>query len=243
MTRLFVDQPLASGHRLNLPEPAFRHAVQVLRLREGETLQLFNGDGHDYDAVLTRVAKREAEVAIGERRAVDRESALRITLAQGISKGERMDWAIQKAVELGAGAIAPIITERCNVKLDAERWEKKREHWRGVIIAACEQSGRAVLPALAPICTLDAWLAQDFDGLGLTLDPRSERGLGSLPRPQGELRLLIGPEGGLSEAEIDHATRAGYLGLRLGPRVLRTETAAIAAIAALQTRFGDLDGA
>jgi 16S rRNA (uracil1498-N3)-methyltransferase len=169
---------------------------------------------------------------------LSRESPLSITLAQGVSRGERMDYTIQKAVELGVAAIAPIITGRTTVRLDEERSEKRLEHWRRVIIGACEQSGRNRLPALHPITTLDAWLSRPIDGLGLLLRGDATGGLPER-RLDTAITLLIGPEGGLGTDEVAAAERVGYRPVRMGPRILRTETAALAAIAALQALYGD----
>lgn len=239
MTRFFADIPLASGVCVDLPDSAFRHAVQVLRLREADPLTLFNGDGQDYLARLSNVTKRAAQAEILESIPCSNESKLGLTLVQGVSKGERMDWAIQKAVELGVGRIAPVITERCNVKLDAERWDKKLDHWRGVIISACEQSGRARIPGLDGVMPLRDWLSRPRQALALVLDPGAERTLRDRSGPPTSAELLIGPEGGLSDNEVMLAGQAGFDRLRLGPRVLRTETAALAAIAVLQARYGD----
>ncbi len=238
--RIHVAAPLASGELLQLPEDAFRHVVQVLRLRLGEALLLFNGEGGEYEALLESAGKREAAVRIGARIDIDREAARSITLAQAVSKGERMDFTLQKAVELGVSAIQPLITERCVVRLDGERWEKKLEHWRGIVVAACEQSGRTRIPALQPVMKFGDWLPTvPADTLRLTLAPNSKTGLRELP-PQERSLLLIGPEGGLSDSEIAQAARAGFTAIHLGPRVLRTETAALACLAAMQALWGDL---
>ena len=181
-------------------------------------------------------------VRIDQHHPVDRESRLDVTLAQCVSKGDRMDYTIQKAVELGVSRIAPLLSERSVVKLDAERWDKKLEHWQGVIASACEQSGRVRLPTLLPVQKLGAWLAEpttESTMLKLTLAPTASAALRDLPSPAAAC-LLIGPEGGLSDGEIAHSAQAGFVGLRLGPRVLRTETAGVAALAAMQALWGDL---
>jgi 16S rRNA (uracil1498-N3)-methyltransferase len=238
--RLYIDAELASGRSLALPETAFRHAVQVLRLDAGAPLLLFDGRGGEFDAVLQTVARREAVAHVLGRREVQRESPLAITLLQGVSKGERMDFAVQKAVELGVVRVVPVLTERCNVRLDTQRWEKKIEHWRGVAIAACEQCGRARLPEVAPVARLGAALeALPADLARLTLDPEAPHRLRELP-PSSSAALLVGPEGGLAEADLLQADRAGFSRVRLGARILRTETAALAALAALQALWGDL---
>lgn len=237
--RIFHPQPLANQHRVALDENAARHVARVLRLNLGAELTLFDGYGGEYPATIVELGKRLVEVELGTQRASEVESPLQITLAQGISKGERMDYTIQKAVELGVSRIVPLDTERSVVNLKGERQEKKQAHWRGVIISACEQCGRNTLPQLLLQQHLDTWLQSGIDGTGLLLDHRAETSIDSL-HVSGAVTLLIGPEGGLSEQERERALEAGYQGLRLGPRVLRTETAALTALAALQSRFGDL---
>lgn len=237
--RIFHPQPLAAQNRVTLDDNAARHVARVLRLNLGAELTLFDGHGGEYPATIVELGKRLVEVELGTQRNIEMESPLHITLAQGISKGERMDYTIQKAVELGVSRIAPLDTERSVVNLKGERQEKKQSHWRGVIISACEQCGRNTLPELLPQQNLAAWLQNGLDGSGLLLDHRADATINSL-QPKGAITLLIGPEGGLSEQEREQALAVGYQGVRLGPRVLRTETAALTALAALQSRFGDL---
>ncbi|MEK6806460.1 MAG: 16S rRNA (uracil(1498)-N(3))-methyltransferase [Pseudomonadota bacterium] len=238
--RIYLDQPLATDERIALPEAAFRHLVQVLRLAAGESLVLFNGRGGEYEATLETVGKRDAQVRVGAHRTVDRESALRITLAQGISKGERMDWCVQKATETGVARIVPLVTEHCVVKLDAERWTRKHEHWQGVATSAAEQSGRTRVPAIEPVAAFSAYLKHVPAGaLKVILDPDVESTLADI-KPARDIVLLIGPEGGFSPAELQQAQQAGFTPLRLGPRILRTETAATVAMTVLQTLWGDL---
>lgn len=240
MSRFYVSSALTEGQELDLPEDAFRHWVQVLRARVGDSARLFDGSGDEFEASLLAIGKRSAQVRIGTRIAVDRESPLRLSLAQAISKGDRMDYTLQKAVELGVSEIQPLLSERTVVKLDAERWEKKLEHWRGVIVSACEQSGRTRLPTLYPVLRLDSWLAQPpAYELRLTLAPTAQSALRDLPKATSAC-LLVGPEGGLSDAEIAAAQRSGWTAIRLGPRVLRTETAGVAAMSAMQALWGDL---
>jgi len=242
-SRIHLEGPLAEGSLVELPEAQFRHLVQVLRMQAGELLTVFDGRGGEYAAVLEAVAKRGASLRIGVFHDVDRESPLNLVLVQGISKGERMDWTVQKAVELGVGAIVPVITERCNVHLDREREAKRLDHWRAVMISACEQSGRTRVPELHPVMKLSAWLGQPVDGTRLILDPVATRGLSDVPTAtSGPLSLVVGPEGGLSADEIRAAQNAGCIGVQLGPRVLRTETAGVAALAILQAIAGDLRG-
>jgi len=242
LTRCHVDLPLRADDELALPESAATHLVRVLRLREGDSCVLFNGDGHDYAARLSSVGKREVRVRILSRAAVDNESPLRIVLLQGIARGEKMDLILQKATELGVAAIVPVSGERTEVRLDAERAEKRLAHWRNVVESACGQSGRARVPEVAEPVTLDAAARSvQGEGLRLVLDPQGEHRLDALPRPPGDRAwIAIGPEGGWSPRDREILRAAGFSGLRLGPRVLRTETAGLAAIAALQGRFGDL---
>ena len=224
---------------MELPANVVRHLVQVLRMRADQEIILFNGeDGIDYRAVLTHVARRKASVRIlsaGEPEAV---ADLQIHLALGISRGERMDLAIQKAVELGVSSVTPLITERTRTRLTEERREKRQRHWQNIIISACEQSGRRRLPQLHHPMNLDEYLQEAPDHV-LLLDPEAKPCLREIPDPGKELGLLIGPEGGFSDRERTLAVKAGCTEVRLGPRVLRTETAPLAAIAAIQTLWGD----
>lgn len=243
LTRNYIDQPLALGARVELPETVANHLLRVLRLSVGAELIVFNGDGHDYRARISHAERRTATVEIGERIAARAESPLTIVLAQGIARSEKMDWVLQKATELGVSAVVPLRTEWTEIRLNAERAERRHQHWLGVIASACEQSGRATLPTLAPANELPAWAA-NLPGhcLRLALDPDGEHTLASCPPPSPgtPVMLVIGPEGGLSGRDLATLRAAGFVGLRLGPRVLRTETAGIAAIVALQTLWGDL---
>jgi len=243
LTRTYLAQPLAPGARVALPEAAANHLLRVLRLQPGDELVLFNGDGCDYRARIVQAERRSASVAVGERMPARAESPLRIVLAQGIARGEKMDWVLQKATELGVHGIVPIRSEWTEVRLDAERAERRQQHWQGVIAAACEQCGRATLPALGAASELATWAAGlPGDCLRLALDPDGAQALSDCPRPAATqtVVLVIGPEGGLSGRDLATLRAAGFSGLRLGPRVLRTETAGLAAIAALQTLWGDL---
>ena len=240
LTRVHVDTPLHAGSELTLPEGPAAHLVRVLRLGPGDRVRLFNGDGHDYEAELESAGKREAHARVLGRIAVDSESPLSITLAQGIARGEKMDLILQKATELGVARIAPIVTERTEVRLDAERADKRGAHWRGVLASACEQSGRAVLPGLLPPRSLGDFLAAESSALKLVLDPGASTTLAQLQiAPTQSICLLVGPEGGLSERDLAAARAANFTGLRLGPRILRTETAALAVIASLNALHGD----
>lgn len=242
MTRAYVDRPLAPGDRVLLPESAAAHLLRALRLREGDACVLFNGDGHDYPARIVAAGKRGGEAEVIGSEVVDSESPLRITLVQGIARGEKMDLILQKATELGVAAFVPVSSQRSEVKLDPARAEKRLAHWRAVVASACEQSGRARLPEVTPPTGLEAALtALPGAGPRLLLDPFAEATVASLAPPaDATFTVAVGPEGGWSP--VDRATlgAAGFIGIRLGPRVLRTETAGLAAIATLQSRFGDL---
>lgn len=239
--RAFVDRPLAVGATVDLPEDAAAHLVRVLRLREGDACVLFNGDGVDHDARLVAAGKRGATAEIVATRAVDLESPLHITLVQGIARGEKMDWILQKATELGVAAFAPVSSDRSEVKLDAERAAKRHTHWRSVVVSACEQSWRSRVPGVASPQPLAAALAAlPAGGARWLLDPEATDGIATMPAPAGIVVLAVGPEGGWSDNDRSTLAAAGFGGLRLGPRILRTETAGMAAIAALQARFGDL---
>ncbi|MFA7593041.1 MAG: 16S rRNA (uracil(1498)-N(3))-methyltransferase [Thiohalobacteraceae bacterium] len=239
--RIYLPATLTPGAEVELDARGVGHLVRVLRLRVGDAVTLFNGDGNDYAAELIETGKTQARCRIHAARVRATESPLMIELAQGISRGERMDYTIQKAVELGVQRIVPLATERSQVKLSGEREEKRRHHWQGIILHACEQSGRSHIPDLLPVQKLDQWLSsRSPDGHALFLDPEGDVGVSDLREPVAAVSLLVGPEGGLSPAERTLAVQAGFLRLRLGPRILRTETAAVTAIAALQGIWGDL---
>lgn len=239
MPRFYCPFPLAVGQLVALPDEVARHAVGVLRLRSGEAVTLFNGDGREYAGVLEQRGKGAA-VLLRADSSPQRESPLRVVLAQGISSGERMDLTIQKSVELGVAAIQPLVMRRTIVKLAGEKLERRRAHWQAVAISACEQCGRNAVPQVAPIQDFATWLKDhDASARGLLLDPEAQAGLGDLPAPSGPVTLLAGPEGGFDGYERDTAIRAGFGTVRLGPRILRTETAALAALAAMQTLWGD----
>ncbi len=239
ITRFYCPELNLESESFVLPDAAHRHAVQVLRLKQGDSLRLFNGAGLEVDTVLDHVSKRESSVRLGEQVVVNNESPLNITLLQGISRGERMDYALQKAVELGVNKVIPVVTERCNVQLSGGRAEKRLSHWQGVMISACEQSGRSIVPELTPIMSLDDALSENEVICKLVLEPLAEQGFTTLEK-QNDIALLIGPEGGLSEQEIMQAISADFQALRFGPRILRTETATVAVLAVVQTMWGDL---
>jgi 16S rRNA (uracil1498-N3)-methyltransferase len=238
LTRVYTPQTLAPGGRLTLDETASRHLSQVLRLGRDSPLTLFNGDGREAKARLLLISRQGVEVQVLELSPEEPLPRLELTLAQGVSRGERMDFALQKAVELGIGAFVPLFTERSVVRLDPERLERRTAHWRRVAIAACEQSGRRRLVRIEPAQHLRDWLASR-PVPGIYLHPQAEHPIAKLEAPPGRLSLLAGPEGGLSEDEIHLARDTGLVGARLGPRILRTETAPLAALAAIQALWGD----
>lgn len=239
-TRLYCDLPLSPGAEIVLPDAAARHAVSVLRLQVGDALNLFNGTGGEYRASLVAVNKRETRVRLIEFDATERESPVDITLALGISAGERMDYSLQKATELGVTAIAPLATERSVVKLAGERADKRLQHWQHVVIAACEQCGRNRVPAVAPVQKIYAYLAAvDRNKRLLMLSPDAGTPLKRVASAAAAV-LLIGAEGGLAPSEYQAAQACGFEPVNLGPRILRTETAPVAALAVLQALWGDL---
>jgi 16S rRNA (uracil1498-N3)-methyltransferase len=244
LTRVFVPSPLSGLATLRLPEGPSGHLARVLRLEVGAALTLFDGRGGEYDGTITAIAKQGVSVAIGAHQAIERESPLAITLLQGISRGERMDLIVQKATELGVTQIRPLRALRSSVRLDADTAARKQEHWQAVAASACEQCGRNRLPQVqAPLGVAEA-CQTDAGGLKLMLAVDGARPLAALLQAAGErigqgVTLLVGPEGGLDPVEEAAALRAGFCSTLLGPRVLRTETAPLAALAALQTLAGD----
>ena len=236
LSRFFIDAPLSLGQH-ELPEAQAHYIGRVLRHAAGDAVQLFDGSGQEYLGELIEVGKKAVRVELREQLAGQAESPLRIHLGQGLSRGERMDWAIQKATELGVSEITPIVSERCEVRLKDERADKRLAHWRKVTISACEQCGRSVLPVIHAPVSLVEWQAHVQAELKLVLHPVAAP-LESHARPHS-LAFLIGPEGGLSEAEVEQAKAAGFHAARLGPRVLRTETAPVVALAVAQQLWGD----
>ena len=247
MPRFYCDLPLTPGTILDLPEGVAHH-IQVLRLQAGDTIQLFNGDGHDYVAEVAEVHKRRATVQVHSSQAHDAELPFAVQLAQALPEGSKMDWIIEKAVELGVGSIQPLAARRSVVRLSGERAEKKRAHWQGVISAATEQCGRTRLATLEPLREFGEWvgaanLDQGRPAQRILLSPRATQPLGQWAReawPQ-PVCLLIGPEGGLAPEEEAQAVAHGALALSMGPRILRTETAGLAALAVLAAAWGGLD--
>jgi len=242
--RIYTPLPLQAGHELGLDRASVHHLVQVLRMKPGDALTLFNGDGRDYHGQLLECSRNSARVAISDRSDEEPLPTLQINLGLGLSKGERMDFAVQKSVELGVTSINPLLTEHVVVRLSAERMENRREHWKRVAIAASEQSGRCRLAAVGDTLPLNEWLlkCKAFGGVSILLDHRSSTTLERLACAGPAVNLLIGPEGGLSPEERKLAQEAGFQGVRLGPRVMRTETAPLAAISAIQMLWGDFRG-
>lgn len=248
--RIYQDTPLTVGDTVDLNNDAFGHTVRVLRLQDGDKVTLFNGynlndEGDqkkygDYEGELINVSKKSAQVLIKNFIEKNVESPLNIHLGQGVSRGDRMDFTLQKSVELGVNTITPLFTERCGVKLSGERLQKKIDQWQKIVISACEQSGRCVVPQVKPAVQLNEWLHQETSALKLNLHPKAQHSIMTLPDQNEKIRLLIGPEGGLNDEEISQANDANFIDVLLGPRVLRTETAALTAITALQCRYGDI---
>lgn len=238
--RIYEPQPLAVGATIELSADAAGHVGRVLRLGPGDGVILFNGDDHQYPATISSATKKHVSVTVEQQQSNSSESPLDIHLGQVISRGDRMDFVIQKSVELGVNTITPLFSERCGVKLSGERLEKKRLQWQKIAISACEQCGRNTVPTIAEPLPITQWLEQQDDALKLTLHPRAKYSINTLPTPQQGVRLLIGPEGGFTDQEVHLSETAGFVETLLGPRILRTETAALTAITALQCRFGDL---
>jgi 16S rRNA (uracil1498-N3)-methyltransferase len=241
LIRVFVDAPLAPGAQVTLDGSAAAHVSRVLRLKAGDGVTLFNGDGSDYPAKIAAIGRATVAAAVGARTAARVESPLSVTLVQGIARGDRMDLVIQKATELGVAAILPVVTARSVVKLDPGTLDRKRAHWQAIAVAACEQCGRAKLPLIAaPRALAEVLAGKPGGGARLLLAPDAQLSLGAAARGETAVEILVGPEGGLEEAERRAALDAGFRACRLGPRVLRSETAAIAALAVLQSVAGDL---
>jgi 16S rRNA (uracil1498-N3)-methyltransferase len=240
IARFHCPFPLAPGARVELPAEAAHHAVRVLRLGPGDPVVLFDGRGGEWRARLERAGKAVLGI-LEEFTAVDRESPLAVTLAQALPAADKMDWIVQKGVELGVSAVRPLVARRSVVRLSGERMERRVAHWQAVAVAACEQCGRNRLPEVASLADLAHYLgeAPAAGELRLVLAPDGEPRLSELPRPAGPVTLLVGPEGGFEEGELAAIRWAGFLPVRLGARVLRTETAGLAALAAMQALWGD----
>lgn len=239
--RIYFPDPLRAEGRYTLTGDQHHYLARVLRLKAGSALTVFDGNGGEYAAVIEEVQRGSSALRTGEFRDTDNESPLSLRLAQGIGRGERTDIAIQKAVELGVTSIVPLLTQRGVVRLDPKRAARRLAHWQGIVVHACQQCGRNRIPPLHPVVPLREWL-RDYrsDGPDLMLDPETTGGIGELEYDGGTITLLVGPEGGWDSTERDAASAAGFRGVSLGPRILRTETAAIAAVTAVQSRWGDL---
>lgn len=240
IARIYQAVPLAVNQTLRLSDNASHHLARVLRVSVSDEITLFNGTGGEYQAIIMAIDKKAVQVEIKQFIKREAESPIRIDLAQGIARGEKMDYVVQKSVELGVKRIFPLITERCNVRLDNEREAKRVSHWQSVVISACEQSGRNIIPEVCVPQTLEGWLANSDAELRLVLSPHTDNqiALCKIAKPKS-VALLIGPEGGLSEKEIQLATKFSFQAIKLGPRILRTETATIAALSVIQYCFGD----
>jgi 16S rRNA (uracil1498-N3)-methyltransferase len=241
MTRVFVGEPLATDADVALPDAAAYHVARVLRLREGAALIAFDGGGSEFRCEILSVTGDRVRVRVGERTTGLPESPLRITLVQAVSRGERMDWTLQKATELGVRTIVPVLSARSVVRLDGPQAAKKLRHWQAIVAGACEQCGRSTVPEVRAPLELAAYLATAArEGQRLVLSPTGPASLAGLTSVGARAELLIGPEGGLDDAELERASHAGFTPVRLGPRVLRTETAGIVALTVLQALWGDL---
>lgn len=238
--RIYHPESLTVGDEVALCDDAANHVGRVLRMGAGQAVQLFDGSNQVFEAQITRADKKSVQVQILSATLDDRESPLHIHLGQVMSRGEKMEFTIQKSIELGVNVITPLFSERCGVKLDAERLNKKIQQWQKIAIAACEQSGRNRIPEIRPAMDLEAWCAEQDSVLKLNLHPRAQASINTLSQPVERVRLLIGPEGGLTAEEIAMTAQYAFTDILLGPRVLRTETTALTAITALQVRFGDL---
>lgn len=238
--RIYHSTQLSIGQEVQLDDEAAGHVGRVLRMGEGEHISLFNGDGNDYLCNIIQANKKNVKVHLLSSEQNASESPLNIHLGQVISRGDRMDFTIQKSVELGVNTITPLFSERCGVKLTGERLEKKIHQWQKIAISACEQSGRSQVPVIRPAMQLAQWCEEPTTALKLNLHPRAAFGVNGLNLSGNRVRLLIGPEGGLSQQEIAMTETLDFTEILLGPRVLRTETAALTTLSALQLKFGDL---
>ncbi len=236
--RIYTPENLVLNSRLDLDSQASTHLVKVLRLKEGAELRLFNGDGCEYLAHITVAGKKNAQVEISDVLSTEANVSFPIHLGQVVSKGDRMDFTIQKATELGITDITPLWSERCDVRLKGERLEKKMEHWKKVAISACEQSGRNQLPTIHPAMNYHDWACSVESEIKLVLHTRDQKPLAEIKAP-ASVALLVGPEGGITDEEVELCLQQGFTGLTLGPRILRTETAALAALSLFQYLWGD----
>ncbi len=240
MPRIYYPASLAIDSVYNLDADNAAHLIRVLRLTDGDQIEVFNGIGDEYAATLCDVQKKSAAFKIQQLIRQEEKPALTINLGQVVSKGDRMDFTIQKATELGASEITPLWSERCEVRLKGERLEKKMQHWQNIAISACQQSGRCWVPTINPPQDFMDWAKHNKDDVRLLMHPHQQQPLSQYAQPHS-VALLIGPEGGFSEDEVTQAIDAGFTGLCLGPRILRTETASLAAISVLQYAWGDFN--
>ena len=240
--RLFVDLDLSDGDTVDLDDRATHHVSRVLRLRSGDPVRLFNGRNGEYEAYLNQISRDGASAVVGRGSAISRESGISITLCQGIARGNRMDLVLQKSIELGVNKIIPVWTDRSTLRLDGKRLERRMQHWRGIIINACEQCGRNRIPEISYPVGLQEWLHTCIPAdTKLVLDPDAGLSLSEINTPERNIILLTGPEGGLSDGEKTRLAQAGFSSIRLGKRILRTETASITAISCIQFLWGDLN--
>ena len=239
--RIFTAQPLQNGAVIALEEQASQHLLRVLRMTEGAAVELFNGHGPAHAAQIHQAGKKQALLAIGEALPARAASPLDCDIAVAVSKGDKMDWIVQKCTELGVRRISPVTSQRSDVRLDASRWQKKQQHWQQVMISACEQCGRNDLADIAPVRPLADWLAGCTAASRLLLDPHQAQPF-SAALASPSLALCFGPEGGFDDDEIRLAGQHGFASVTLGPRILRAETAPLAALAIAQTWFGDFAG-
>lgn len=241
LRRVYLNQQLSASEIIQLEDDQAHYLARVLRLRAGHTVELFNGDGKNYSAVILSSSKKSLELKITQRATGIPSSTFNITLVQALTRGERLDYSLQKATELGVSAIQLLLTERVELRLDEKRLQRRMQHWQQVIISACEQCGRSDLPILSEPLLLADYLAFHPERERLVLDPQAKRGISGIELSSGNVDLLVGPEGGFTEAELLQFSTKGVQAMRIGPRTLRTETAGPAAIAIIQQYFGDLN--
>jgi 16S rRNA (uracil1498-N3)-methyltransferase len=240
MTRLYHSASLNSGQVINLDKIPSHHLIRVLRARKGSEVTLFNGDGFEYLAEILDENPKQCRLETKQKRKIDNESSLNITLLQGISRGDRMDTCIQKSIELGVHSITPLLCQRTGANLKGDRAEKKSGHWQQIVISACEQSGRCIIPVIQPTIDFIHGIQTIDSDHKLILAPGSTNSLSTIAKPEKNICLLVGPEGGFTQEEIKQATDCGFISISLGPRILRTETAGPACIAIVQALWGDL---
>ncbi|MBL1141964.1 MAG: 16S rRNA (uracil(1498)-N(3))-methyltransferase [Proteobacteria bacterium] len=239
--RLFIDIPLSAGESVSIPRDKVHHLTHVLRMHVGDAVKLFNDSGNEFDATIIALTKKNAEVEIKELHQVDNESSLKITLCLAVARGQQMDYSIQKAVELGVNSVIPVMSEFSNVKLRDDRLNNKMMHWQNIIISATEQCGRNRLAQLQLPVSFSKCLVMDKTKTRLILQPGCQQSMPAITPINNQLTLIIGPEGGFSETEVDEAIEAGAMPVSLGPRILRAETAVVSALSNAQQLWGDLN--